>query len=337
MAEPVQVLPPGADEAAWLAARRHGIGASEISAVLGISPWESPFSLYWRKANGWEIEDAPQLEAGRRAESMIADWFADVADPNENMEVRPAGLYRHAERRWQLATPDRLVSMACAGCDGRGWMPNSGLMGCDTCDGDGLGSPPLAVLECKHPYDWDGFGETGTDEVPVYHRAQVLQQMDVLGVDEGYLAAYTRHEFRWFLIRRDERDLAVMRAAGAAWWRRFEAGDPPDVDSHTATGRVLKQLHPSVEDFDVQVSLELAEGYRRARALRSRIEATVDRYEHRLRAAIGDGRRALYGTKLVASRSVYDQAGDSAELMAIDDEWPTVNRLNPGRAASYVA
>ena len=52
------VVPADAPEAVWLAARREGIGASEISAVLGISPWESPFSLFWRKVNAWEIDDA---------------------------------------------------------------------------------------------------------------------------------------------------------------------------------------------------------------------------------------------------------------------------------------
>jgi hypothetical protein len=62
----------------------------------------------------------------------------------------------------------------------------------------------------------------------------------------------------------------------------------------------------------------------------------VDRYEARIREAIGDGRRAECNGKLVASRSVYDQSGDTAELSALDGDWPTVNRLNPGRSASYV-
>lgn len=322
----------------WLTARQAGIGASEIAAVLGISPWESPFSLYWRKRNDWRNDDAEHLEAGRRAEGMIADWFADRADPNEGLAVRPAGLYAHRDRPWQLATPDRLVHLVCPCCCGDGYgcgctgVPG---LGCGDCRATGIGSPPVAVLECKHPYSWDGFGDDGSDDIPVYCRCQLLQQMDVMGVDDGYLAAYTQHQLRIYHLRRDEADLAVMRTAGAAFMRRLADDDPPPIDGHAATGAALRRLHPSVEDIDVQVPLELAEGYRRARALRSRVDDVVERYENRIRHAIGGGRRAMYGKQLVASRSVYDQSGDQAELTALEGDWPVVDRLNPGRSKSY--
>ena len=338
----VLLCPPGADEATWLQARRAGIGASEIAAVLGISPYASPFSLYWAKVHGWEIEDTGDMEAGRRLENAIADWAADRIDPNEQLRIVPAGLYQSAERPWQLATPDRLIYLACAECGGDGLLGDLdvGLSNCPACTaightGDfGMGKL-VAVLEVKHPYSWDGFGEDGTDEIPVYFRTQLLQQMDVMEVSEGYLAAYCGHELRVYHLRRDDKDIAVMRAAGAAFWRRVETGDAPGVDEHRETAATLRRLHPTVQDVDVQVPPELAEGYRRARALRAKAEAVVDRYEARIRDAIGDGRRAMCGTKLVASRSVYDQSGDTAELGALDGDWPTVNRLNPGRSASY--
>jgi putative phage-type endonuclease len=323
----VLLCPPGTDRDVWLAARQAGIGASEIAAVLGISPWDSPFSLFHKKANGWQTDDNPDMEAGRRMESAIADWAADLIDPNETLTFHPAGLYASAVRPWQLATPDRLV------CDCQ--MHDNPFPGDESYQHEHPDGNVAAVLEVKHPYSWDGFGEDGTDEIPVYYRVQLLWQMDVMGVGEGYLGAYCNHQLRVYHLRRDDKDLAVMRAAGAAFWARLQAGDVPPVDEHTATLATLKQLHPSVQDFDVQVPLELAEGYRRARAAKARAAALVDRYEARVRAAIGDGRRAMYGKQLVASRSVFGQWGDSAELAAIDDEWPVVDRLNPGRAASY--
>ena len=39
---------PGSEE--WLAARADGLGGSEVAAVLGLSPFESRFSLWHRKA-----------------------------------------------------------------------------------------------------------------------------------------------------------------------------------------------------------------------------------------------------------------------------------------------
>lgn len=318
-AAPVELLPPGADRNTWLATRRNGIGASEIAAVLGISPWDSRFSLFWRKRNGWDTEVNDEMSAGTRLEASIATWWRDETDQG----IETAGLYRHPERPWQLATPDRLVLHECESCAPFG--------GCGT-------ARVVAVLECKYvAYSWDGWGEPGTDDIPVYYRAQVLWQCDVIGVDEWHLAALGPGGFRAYHGQRDEADLRVMRAAGACFWADLQAGNPPDVDAHNATAAALKRLHPTVQDYDVDVPLDLAEGYRRARALRARVEAVVDRYEARIRAAIGDGRRAMCNRRLVASRSVYDQGTDQAELTALDDDWPVVDRLNPGRSASYAS
>jgi putative phage-type endonuclease len=320
----------GADRGEWLAARRAGIGASEIAAILGLSPWESPFSLYWRKVNGWEADETDEMRDGTRLEPVVAEWFADECDPHQNLAVVRAGLYAHPDRPWQLATPDRLVHLRCP-CD----IP---FGGCNDCWGsfESAVGDPLAVAECKYvAYSWNGWGEPETNQIPVHYRCQVLWQCDVLNVETWYLAALGPGGFRCYTGRRDDADLRVMRAAGQQFMDRLAAGTPPDIDSHTATGAALRRLHPSVADYDVDVPVTLAEGYRRARALRTRAESVVDRYEHRIRAAIGDGRRAMCGGRLVASRSVYDQHTDMAEADALDTDWPTVNRLNPGRAASY--
>ena len=327
----VELLPPaeavhGNDR--WYELRRAGVTASEIAIVLGISPYGSPFSLYWQKVNDWRDDGNEFTSAGRHLEDAIADWWMAEQDPLENLVAVRAGLYASSERPWQLATPDRLLGLRqlCGSCD-------AGLPMSCAC---GAIDEPIALLECKWvAYSWDGWGDLGTDEVPVYYRAQALWQLDVLGVDEVHFAVLGPGGFRAYRIRRDERDLRILRAAGERFMRQLAAGTAPDIDEHPATAAALKALHPSVEDFDVEVPLEMAEGYRRARALRSRIDAVVEGYETRIRAAIGAGRRAVCNGKLVASRSVYDQSGDSAELTAIETDWPVVDRLNPGRSKTY--
>lgn len=310
---------------AWHTARRPGVSASEIAAVLGISPWESPFSLYWRKVNGWDVEQTDEMRAGLILEPAIADWWADEQDPLENLVVAPAGLYGSEARPWQLATPDRLVHMVCPGCDG----PAAQDPWCD-CRGAGTSGDPLAVLECKWvAHSWDGWGEPGTDDIPVYYRAQVLQQLDVLDLDDAHVAALGPGGFRSFWVRRDERDLAVMRRAGALFVERLANGNPPDVDEHSATITVLKLLHPTVRDRDIDVPVDFAEGYRRARAARARAQSIVDRYEARARATLGDARRLMCNRRIVVSRSVYERKPYEVGPATID-------RLNPGRAQSYV-
>lgn len=324
------VCPAGTPEAEWLAARRSGIGASEMAAVLDCSPHQSRFGLYWAKVEGWELADSADMEAGRRMEGAIADWFFDVyqEEHDPHLVLPDAGLWRCVERPWQLATPDRLMCTWCPDCEGRGDY-------CQPCGWTGR-SKPFAVLEVKHPYDWTDFGDEGTADIPLHYLIQVQQQCDVLDLDDWYLAAYAAHQFRIYHGHRDPDDIRTIRYVGARMWDQIVRREPPDVDEHHATTATLKRLHPSVEDRDVQVDVAFAEGYRRARALRGRVDALVDRYDNRARHILGTARRLKCGKQLVVSRSVYERTGEDYDVIALDEGYPITDRLNPGRAKSYV-
>jgi putative phage-type endonuclease len=295
---PVELVPASADRREWLAARRDGIGASEIAAVLGISPWESPFSLYWRKVNGWAVDINDEMSAGIRAESVIAGWFADQ---HPEYVVHPSGLYANRERPWQLATPDRVL------CDAQ--MHDNPFPDDPTFDWHHYDNLIDALVECKYVvHGWEGWGEPGTDEIPVHYRAQGLWQADVMGVDEVYFAAWHGATFREYLVRRDETDLRMMREAGRRFMARIENDDPPSVDEHAATLATMKKLHPDLDDRAQEVDAATAAGYRRARALKTHATALCDRYEARLRAEMGDAKRAVCDGQTVATRVISDIA-----------------------------
>lgn len=347
MPEPIELLPPaetGPQNPRWHELRRAGVTASEIAAVMGLSKWDSAFNLYWSKVNDWRDDGNEYTSGGRHLEDAIAEWWIAENDPLENLVLAAAGLYAHPDRPWQLATPDRLLLGVCGWCDGGGSRvdPRDGDdADCQGCAGTG-GSGLLALLECKWVAapSWDGWGEPGSDDIPVYYRAQALWQADVLGVDTVYVAALGPGGFRAYVVHVDDRaeaDLVLMRAAGLDLRRRLAEEDPPDLDGHTATAGALRQLHPSVGFGDVEVSLELAERYRLARAERDEAKARVAHCEAEIRAALGDDfHRAVCSKKLVASRSVFERTSDDEdELHALDDGFPTTDRLNPGRATSY--
>ncbi|MFI1197732.1 YqaJ viral recombinase family protein [Micromonospora sp. NPDC020750] len=337
---PAELATP--DNPDWHKLRREGVTASEIAAVLGISPWDSPFSLYWQKVNDWRTEDNEQMTTGRRVEPVVADWWLDTHDPHENLVGTRAGLYAHPDRPWQRATPDRLIKMACPDCDGAGTYASPGgrlTFECPDCEGKA--GPAVSVLECKWTGSWDGWGEPGTDDIPVYYRAQVLWQIDVLGVDEGHLAVLGPGGFRAYgPIRRDEQDLAVMREAGRRFVDRLDAGDPPDVDEHAATLATVKRLHPDLVDAEQEISPATAAGYRRARALKAAAARLCDRFEARLRVELGSNRVAVHDGAKVATRSIFDVArldttrlrAEQPEVAAAYATTSTTDRLTPARA-----
>jgi len=322
----VQLLAPaeaGPHNPTWHALRRQGITASEIAAVLGISPWESPFSLYWRKVNDWGTDDNPEMSAGRRAERVIADWYTERADPNESdlIHVVPAGLYRSTTRPWQMATPDRLICPPCSVCadlsEVESWV-------CMACSGTGIDRyRPMALLECKYLVaGWDGWGDEHTDEVPVHYRAQALWQADTLGVDEVHIAAWHGADLRIYVIRiaDDEAraDLHVMRDAGREFLLRIHDGEPPDIDQHAATLRTLKALHPTIDDRDQEIPAAIAAGYLLAHAAKAAAQSELDLWEARLRAAMGDARRAVCAGQTIATRSIFDRAAHEVSAGTVD-------------------
>src|SRR5713226_2553687 len=114
MAELIDVV-PGSPE--WLAARRAGVTATDIVTILGLSAWDSVYSLFWRKMG--QVPDEPERdrwELGKALEPYIAERWAEASGvlirKAPGMYAKPVlrdgGLYQSDERPWQMATPNRI-------------------------------------------------------------------------------------------------------------------------------------------------------------------------------------------------------------------------------------
>ena len=315
----VLVLPGTAPEADWLEARRHGITASEIAVVMGLSPYSSPFALYHQKTGMLPgQDDSMAMALGRHLESFVADRFAERF-PQFSIHGDGRALHAREDRPWQMATPDRLLA------EGGGWQQ----------DGPGLFSnqfPALtAVLECKTAGSYDGWGDDGSDVIPVHYRCQVLWQMDVLGVTTGFVAALFLHsrQLRVYELTLDtlaRSDLYLMRQAASEFLERIAYGDPPDIDWRPATTDALKHLHPSVDDVDVPVRRMPIIQYQAACKAYKAAEERKKLAENRLRQLLGNGHRIVswHTGEVIARRDVYDLPAKTITRKAC-----TVDRLIP--------
>src|SRR5215469_4802058 len=212
-----------ADRNAWLTARRSGVTATDIVTIMGLSSWDSPYSLYWRKLGQVpETPDNDRFALGRYLEPYVeARWVDD-----SRRAIHKAGqLYRSTARPWQMATPDALE-----------WAIGIGLEP----------SVPVAVVEFK---TWADADKTSwSDEPPPAVRAQLLWQMDVMDVATGHVGVVflPSGEFRSYEIKHtivhggrpdtpticpECADLKAMRAAGEKFWQRLQDNDPPDPDA----------------------------------------------------------------------------------------------------------
>ncbi len=209
--------------------------------------------------------EAEWLEARRRG--ITASEIAVVMGLSPYSS--PYALYH------QKATPDRIVFEAAR-----------------------ISGPNLAVLECKIDGGSDGWGDDGTDEIPVHYRCQVLWQLDVMGVTTGFVACLFLHsrQVRVYELTMDdqaEADLELMRNEANDFLYRIRFGFPPEVDWRPATSAALKRLHPDVEDTDVIIPATLGRRYRAACAAYRKAEHRRDLAVNQVRARLASGHRAV--------------------------------------------
>lgn len=263
-------LIPGSPE--WL----QKMSASKIAAVLGLSTYESPYSLWHRMRGDIPPEaDDDVKRRGHYLEPAIAAWFADQ---HPDWRIEPTGTWQHRHRTWQTASPDRVVLKP------------------DATD---------ALLQCKsaNGADGDEWGEPGTDQVPPGVHAQCLWELDVTGMTVCHVAVIGPWlEFAEYVIERDEREQALLREAGLSFLQSIERDERPDIDETNATYQAVKQLHPLIEPRDADVDPDLAVEYCRARHALKAAEARAQHATSLVADAMGNAKRARHGDLTIARR-----------------------------------
>ncbi|HEV2376197.1 MAG TPA: YqaJ viral recombinase family protein [Streptosporangiaceae bacterium] len=306
-------LIPTATEAEWLAARRQGITASEIAVIMGLSNWSSPYKLFHQKTGALPPDDdSDRLGLGRYLEPYIVQRFT-----GRHPEFCTGGtgreLFAHPRRPWQMATPDRLLF------DDEG--ANAGHAHFDS----PRARDPISALECKSWGTFDGWGDDGSDDIPVHIRCQALWQADVMGVGTVYVACVflPGAQLRVYEVVADDTcaraDLKLMREEAETFLARIDRNDEPDVDWRPATADALKRLHPDVEDIEAIVGVRTAISYRAACRRFKEAERRKDEMTNRVRAEMGSAHYAkTWRGDPVARRDVYDVKAHTRRASHVD-------------------
>lgn len=276
-AELIGTFEPGSSE--WHAARADGLGGSEIAAVMGLSPFESYYSLWHRKAG--LIGPAAQTDVMKWGHRFEDDVVEELEEKHPEWLITPVGTYRSTVRPWQIANPDRIAF-------------------------DRAGRQRGIEVKIAYAADHERWGEQFTDEIPVYYRTQVIHYMDVTGLRVFTVAVLFMDSLkvREYEVSYDPIDAELMRVAGEAFMASLRTGTVPDVDGHAATYQAVKELAAGVVDEAVEIPPSLADMYDSARARVKAAEADKREATSRILAAIGNRRYAECGTERVAIRTV---------------------------------
>lgn len=205
--------------------RLNTIGASDISILLGLSPYSdaSPWSVIHREAR----PDTPAQALGRSLEAWLLDQVGEVNCPQKPI-LRDG---------WAHATPDGMMPL--------GWL--------------GLPKSEWVCIEAKN-VSWAKAADW-RNGVPSYVYAQVQWQMWVTGAPLAIVSALVAGEYQRHEVSRDEEFLAEAVPIARAFWQAMALGEDPPLDASHACGAALrarlegKEEEPATDATEEQAEL----------------------------------------------------------------------------------
>lgn len=252
------------------------ITASKVAAILGVSPWESPMSL-WLKMHG-DIEADPQTAAqsrGHYLEPAVLNWFFDQ-HPELRRWGATTGTYLHTNG-WAAASPDALAA--------------------------NVNDYVVTPVEAKTAADDSEWGTPGTDEIPTGYAAQCVWTMHVLGAPRIYVPVLTsRLEFREYVVEYDADLASHIEARCKAFLDSLTSDERPEVDSHTQTYESLRKANPLIEDESVDLDEAVARLYCEAVTRAKATDRDLTLAKSHMADAMGLAKKAYFGGELVAQR-----------------------------------
>lgn len=265
------------------------IGSSDAAAILGMSPWASPWDAWMRLVGLVPRYDSTGSDATRRGnmlEPAIGLRYAEdqQLQPGVNIFRGPAigePPFPHPTLPWLAVRPDLLVYAG-----------------------------ERREVECKSARKLDaddGWGEPGTDAIPRHYVVQVLVQLAVLApsqnMERADVAAFGTIDDDWrvYVLRRRERLEASILARLGDWYEAHVVdGRPPVIDGSEGCGRALTRLHGSPDRRwldPTPADLALARDLAAVRRQILDLETRKAELEHRIQDRIGDA----YGIRQVAT------------------------------------
>lgn len=216
--ERFQQLTRAEREAAWLESRKKGVGGSDMSTILGLNAFKTPYELWLEKTGRVEPED-------------ISDKWAIVKGNALENELRKRFRSNHPEMLVTDGTDKQFIMRT------KPYLRAS-LDGILQREDGSFGILEIKTAGNRRAGDWHD--EDGNLRIPPYYLAQVEFYMLVTGWTWGYVyAAIGDDEPVEIPFEADVEDMAAIDKAAADFWRFVTSGTPPQL-----TGADVQKAFP---------------------------------------------------------------------------------------------
>ena len=246
------------------------LGGADVAAVLGLSPWMSPFMLYQKKIGAFveEVTPAKQklFDRGHRWEPIVVEMLVDeLIERGHDVEII-ARNKRYQDPEYPFLAAEIDLELLVDG---------------EEVNGEAKTVNPFAVKQ---------WGDEDSDEIPIYYAAQVMHGLMIKPRRRTVIAALTgfddKPRVHW--VERDEETIAGIRAREVAFWDRVQNRIPPEPTDPEDVKWLYQRDGGTVYEADdhlVQLVQELKDEKAAAKNLEGRIELLATRIKARMGTA----------------------------------------------------
>lgn len=229
---------------AWLKSRKAGVGGSDMSTILGLNRYATPYGLWLEKTGRTEPED------------ISGKWSVIRGNALEN-ELRKRFRANHPEMIITDGTDKQFISRE------KPYLRAS-LDGILQREDGSLGILEIKTAGGRRAGDWHD--EDGNLRIPPYYLAQVEFYALVTGWTWGVVyAAIGDDEPVEIPFTADEEDMAAIDKAATEFWQHVTDGTPPEltgVDVDLAQSDLQPEGWERSEDGELEDLLNRIDGYR---------------------------------------------------------------------------
>ena len=196
----------------WLALRKGYIGGSDAAAVLGLSEYTSPYSLWAEKTGRVPgFEGNISTEVGNYLEDMVAHLW--MKETGKKVRRKNRTLV-NSDYPWPCANLDRVV------------------------EGE------RALLEIKTTTSLPVMRQIKGGEYPDRWYCQMMHYLAVTGYERAYLAALVNcRELRIWVLERDDAEIKALMEAEERFWLHVTDDTPPPLDGSDASTEALETIY----------------------------------------------------------------------------------------------
>ncbi|MHB1475653.1 MAG: YqaJ viral recombinase family nuclease [Dermatophilaceae bacterium] len=205
----------------WHEQRRHGIGGSDLAAILGISPWTTPLAV-WAEKTGRSpgAAETTAMRMGSLLEPVVAALYADQ---HPEHDVQQIGQALSLEDPVMRGSADRIAHTDDA-------------------------TIIIEIKTTRRPEDWWG------GEIPPHYMLQLQHYLRVYGVSHGVFAVLAHgRDYSETPVEYDAHLMDDVWAEARAWWDAHVITDTPPDPTFPADSSIL--AHTWTPDLTAQATI----------------------------------------------------------------------------------